>query len=651
LAFVLLTHGQVTLIGGGFVGLDIFFVISGFLITGLLLRELEQSGTISLAGFYARRARRILPMAGLVLVAVLVASLLLFSPARAEVVAGDIRAAALYFLNWHFIAESTDYFGAVVDQSPVLHYWSLAVEEQFYLLWPLFLLTITAPRRHAGLDTRPVLWAGIGAVVVISLAYSIQFSLEAPEQSYFSTFARGWELGLGGLLALVAVPRMSPRIAAGLAGAGVAAIAFSAVVFDEGTPWPGSGALVPALGTLAVIAAGMGSERPVGVLRLLTLRPVHYVGRISYNWYLWHWPPLILAVATWGELATWQSMLIVTGAGIPAVISHHLFEEPFRRAKSFSRRPRRALALGSAVMLVGVAGPVLLLAAQPTLETAASAQVKGAVLMTAEPQKRAEAVRPNPRQAGKDRGRLHDDGCVADQEETEARPCTYGDPSSEKSVALFGDSHALMYFPALEPIARERGWRLLALVKLGCTPAEAHVRNPNLGRGYDECDEWREDALRRIEKEKPDMVVVTGGVLFNVVEDGEKRDGEASGPILEAGYAKTLRRLRGTRAKVAAIQDIPHAPHDVSDCVSESLDDLERCAFERGEAKDHYQFDVPAAREVEGVELVDMTPAICPDDLCRAVIGNAITYRGTNHLTATFARTLAPRLEVKLPDP
>lgn len=636
---------------GGYIGVDVFFVISGFLITGLLVRELERTGTVSLARFYARRAKRLLPAAVAVLIATVVLSMLLLSPVRTEFVARDVLASALYFVNWRFIAQSTDYFGATDEVSPVQHYWSLSIEEQFYLVWPALLLSTTWWWRRSGRDIRTALWFGLLALGAASLAYSIRFTAEMPSAAYFSTLTRGWEFALGGALALISLPRLPKPVAAALAGGGLAAIALATVAFTDTTPYPGSAALLPTLGAAAVIFGGAASP-PSAPVRMLTLPPVRYVGRISYSWYLWHWPAVIFAQAAWGPLSTAETTLAIAASGIPSAITHQWIEEPFRRSAGLGRRPVRALALGSSCMCVGVISAVLLLAAQPTFQTAPASQVEGAAALREEtrPQRKAGALRPDPLDAGRDRGRLYDDGCLVEPRDTRSGACVYGDRSSKTTVVLFGDSHAMQYFPALEEIAGERGWRVVGLTKAGCPPLAASVWNPRLNRDYHECEDWREHTLSRIEdEERPEMVVVSAASYYSVTEDGERLDdADLNRETLQSGYAKVLERLGDTGARVVVIKDLPHAPHDMPDCVSRSLDELDACAFAKSEARGG-GFDVRAAEKVEGVQLLDLVPAICPDETCRAVVGDAIVYRGTNHLTATFARTLSPRIGHQLP--
>lgn len=647
----LLAHGGVAVAAGGYIGVDMFYVISGFLITGLLMRELEREGRIHLLDFYARRARRLLPAATFVIGVIVVFSLLLLPPARQLTVAGDVIASSLYFANWRFTAQSADYFAPVTETSPLQHYWSLGVEEQFYLVWPLILLaTVLLMGRYVRVARKPAL-AVVLALSAASLLYSAIYSYSSPNQAYFSTFTRAWELGAGAILALVPLPRLG-RVAAGaLAGLGLAMIAAATLLYSAATPYPGVAGLLPVLGTAAVIVSGT-SGRMTGPLRVVGAAPVRYFGRISYSTYLWHWPVLIFATATFGELALWQSAIAIAVAIGLASLTYHTVERPFMRSQFLSRVPRRSLAFGAGCVACSVIAALVLVRAQPNIDTISADEVQGASALAyqTEPQRRPnQGLRPNPLKASADRGRLVEDGCLVQREVTESPACTYGGARAKAKVVLFGDSHAAHFFPALERIAERRNWRLTGLTKMGCAPADVLVWNNRLGRAYDECVEWRRNALERIVRERPDLVVVSGASFYSVMEDDERL--EDSTPVLEERLVRTLERIRESGAKVVLIGDIPHAPFEVSDCVSENLDSLDECAFPYEERRNRDPFDRRAAKRVRGVKVVEVTDALCPRGLCRAVIGDALTYRGSNHLTATYSRTLAPFLERKLPDP
>lgn len=369
IGLVLLFNAGVPLAGGGRVGVDVFFVISGFLITGLLVRELESTGRIGLAAFYARRARRILPAAAVVVVATVAATAVLV-PARAADTARDGIAAALQVANWWLLSFGTAELAADVSHSPLKHYWSLAVEEQFYLLWPVLVVVLTAwhARRGAAAgNLRRRLAVGLGVVTVLSFAASVVVSSQAELLGYLSSPTRAWQFGVGGLLAL-AVPLLDRaagdrRAALALQVAGPVGLlaVISCLPWVGSVVYPGAAALVPTLGTAAVIAAGCSGRAGSGIGWLLSLPPVRFLGRLSYTWYLWHVPAVFFAAELAG-VDGWPSVLAVElAAAVPAVLTMWLVEGPVRRTRLVAGTPG-GLVLGGATTAVALAvcGAVLI---------------------------------------------------------------------------------------------------------------------------------------------------------------------------------------------------------------------------------------------------------------------------------------------------
>ena len=654
---VLLAHAGVPFLAGGYVGVDVFFVISGFLITGLLVRELEGTGTISLRGFYARRAKRLLPLSAVLLAAVGVLSMILLSPLRNTEVAGDIIASALYVANWHFAAQSVDYFAQGLEPSPVLHLWSLAIEEQFYVVWPGLMLAVTWIFRRRGHSVRPILWVAVTAIFVGSLIYGIGLTDDKPAFAYFSTFARAWELGLGAALALVGTVKLPRLGAAALGWAGIAAIVYASFAFTGDTPFPGSAALVPTLGAAALILSGTAlaagaagvTGLKVGAGWVLSLAPVRYVGRISYSWYLWHWPFLVFAAAIWGpRLSVAAGLLAVAASWVPTQLTHMLIEDPVRRAPALRRLPNRAIGLGLACMAIAVGVGIGLRDSQPTVRLAKIGDVPGAAALVDQPvpQETATALRPNPLKARADRGRSYYEGCMVGIEGTNSNKCLYGNPTGARTLILFGDSHAMQYFPAVEELAEINGWRLIVLTKAECPPEEIEVKSMVEDREYSQCDVWREEAFKRIEEGgKSVTVVMSGDTEYTPYgPSGEELTGDAAAEAMEAGYLRTLRRIEAAGPHTVVIRDNPSSIEDVPSCVSEDLQHLGRCSFPRRKEWDR-EYDVRAAEASPDTHLVDFIGDICPGEVCRAVIGNALVYRDKDHLTATFARTLEPMLE------
>jgi peptidoglycan/LPS O-acetylase OafA/YrhL len=646
---VLLCHAGVPFLAGGYVGVDVFFVISGFLITGLLLREVERTGGISLRGFYARRIRRLLPLAAVLLLAVAVLSLVLLSPVRAVEVSGDIVSSAFYVANWHFAARSVDYFSQGAEPSPVLHLWSLAIEEQFYLVWPSLLLAVTWFWRRRGNSIRPVLWLTLAIVGLGSLAYGIHLTDTSPSLAYFSTFGRAWELALGGALALLGAVRLPRLAAAALGWLGLGAIVYATFAYTASTAFPGTAALLPTLGAAALILAGSspGGAARGGAATALSPAPVRYVGRISYSWYLWHWPALVFAAAIWGPLSPMAGLAVIAVSWLPTALTHRLIEQPIHHAKALVRLPNRALALGLACTVLAAGAGLLLDTVQPSLRAAPADEVKGALILAEEPelQTQATAVRPSPLHAAADKSRLYYEGCLVGISGTHSNRCLYGDRDGKRTLILFGDSHAMQFFPPLLELAEKHHWRLIALTKAECPPAEVGVISKITTHPYSQCEAWRQESLsHRIAQSGGHATVVMSSETdyTPLSPSGQELSGEAATAAMRQGYIKTLRRIRHLGLGAVVIKDTPRSPRDVPSCVSEHLDDLRLCAFREGKEK-AVHYEVGAVKAVPGTHLIDIDNKICPtEELCRAVIGNALVYQDNSHLTATFARTLSP---------
>ena len=666
---VLAYHAGLPIMGGGFVGVDVFFVISGFLITGLLVSEMRATGTASVARFYARRIKRLLPSIGVVLIAVCVLSYIVLSPFRRATVGVDVIASGLFVANWHFGAQAVDYLGAQEATSPVLHMWSLAVEEQFYVVWPFVLLALTRVRRRTGGDlTRPLL-VGLGAVFVPSLLWSLHQTQAAPGWAYFSSLTRAWELALGGGLAMI-VPlcrRIPLPGAVTLGWVGLGAVLWSAVAISADTPYPGTAALVPTFGTAALLVAGVAAGGS-GASRLISVAPMRHIGRMSYAWYLWHWPLLVLAAAWVGhELSVAAGVTVVALSYLPTLVMHRYVEQPFRHSSALVTWPKRAFLLAVVVIVSVVAGGLFLRASEPSLATPAAGTVLGAQSLptasaprpsgqgavsppTVKPslQTSVTALIPALADARADLPTTYADGCHRAFSDTSVDGCVFGKVNGSKSIVLFGDSHAAQWFPAVRAVADAHGWRLVSLTKRGCPAADVTPNNSTVKREYTECPAWRANALARIAKEHPDVVVTTGITGYAMTINGARNDGAAAEELLRKGWVRTLQKLVPMTTQVIALRDTPELGRDPVDCVSANLDRLDRCTRPRSAAlPDHLPLD-DAARAVAHVDFVDLSDAFCIGGVCPSVIGNVLVYRDSDHITATYSRTLAARLSAVL---
>jgi peptidoglycan/LPS O-acetylase OafA/YrhL len=652
-------HAGIPFLPGGFVGVDIFFVISGFLITGLLVSELDRTGRVSISGFYARRVRRLLPAIVLMVLAVAVLCWLVLPPLRRQDTGGDVVATGLFYANWHFAQQAVDYLASQQDPSPFLHMWSLSVEEQFYLAWPLLLVGLFALGRKMKNSRTPLL-AGMCGVIVLSLLLSWQQTQSAAGLAYFSSLTRAWELALGGLIALLG-PKLAhtPRAAAGGLGAvGLAAMLGAAVFFNGDTHYPGLAALLPTLGAAALLAAGFATAgSPVG--QLVAVGPMRQIGRVSYGWYLWHWPLLVLAAAwTGSELSPVAGIVIVAVAYGLATLSLHYVENPFRRSHTLTRFPRRALLVGVVcTALVVSTGLVMRYGTRDSVlppSEALGATVLAPVLPSkpgaaATPyvpppiQTSATAVIPDPSNAREDLPALYSNGCHRSFADTSAGGCVFGDPQGTKTVFMFGDSHAAQWFPAMEILANQNHWRLIAITKSGCPAAAMEPYNGTIKRGYSECSTWRQNILARIAQEKPNLVFTVSINGYSLNNNDQPVTGSVAQKAQTQGWIQTIHSLLATGTQVAFLRDTPDMGEDVASCVSANMSHLALCAVPRAKAIEAGQSDELAQAQlgpVMGVHYLDINREVCPGALCPAVIGNVLVYRDKDHLTATYVTTL-----------
>ncbi|MGZ9276917.1 MAG: SGNH hydrolase domain-containing protein [Candidatus Limnocylindrales bacterium] len=679
---VLAYHARVPGIGGGYIGVDVFFVVSGFLITGLILRELETTGTVSLPTFYARRARRLLPAALVVIAATVLASAVLLPPLRVVDVASDGAASAVYLGNIRFAIQATDYLQAELAPSPLLHFWSLGVEEQFYLFWPALLLLAAGrranPRRLALV---------IVAVSIASFALSLLWTSTDAPLAFFLLPARAWELGVGAILALAVgrLARLPGPVANAAVGAGLAAIALGGVVLGLDTPFPGTAALLPVGGAALVIAGGI--RQPLGPgSRILATRPMQWIGGISYSLYLWHWPLLVLpAAALETRLPGVVRLALVALTFVLAVASRRWIEDPIRHGRGLSWRPGRTLAAAGAVSVVvaivalgtgRLVGPTAVAEARTTpielvLPTAVATPTTagspppaptgspgatptptaGSTGMPATPGGAVPAdLVPSLAAVRDDIPVIYADGCHATARATVPPPCAYGEVDAATTVYLVGDSHAGHWFPTLERLARERGWRFVSLTKSACPAADVVVYNTSLKREYRECAEWRAAVETRIDADRPALVFISNSRGSQLVVDGAVTPTKDAEAAWAAGLERTVRTIESSGARVVVIGDTPNPDGDPPVCLSDHPDDVLACTtpLSRALAPVHVAGE-RTATETAGATYIDPSPWLCPTAPCPAVIGRVLVYRDEHHMTTPFAAALAPYLESLLP--
>jgi peptidoglycan/LPS O-acetylase OafA/YrhL len=625
-------HAGVSWMSGGYVGVDVFFVLSGYLITGLLEREVAATGDVDLTEFYARRAKRLLPALLVVLFATLVLTFWLYAPIDQPPIASDARGVALYYGNVLFARAAIDYHSAAGN--PFLHTWSLAVEEQFYIIWPLLFVLmarfVEGARANIGLTKR--LAVGVAATGAISLLASLWITNAAQPWAFFGMPTRIWEFASGGLVALSSprLSKISTRTGTLLQAGGLAAIGVAALFYHQATPYPGFAALAPVLGTVALIVGGVAAPSGV-VTRALSTATLRWFGRVSYSWYLWHWPLVgIGAVVDWrigvaGRLA-WSAVALVL-----ATLTYHFVEEPARRSNWLRDRPDwlNVAAFGVSVTAALIAYSAMLVAQR----------------RVATPTQRVFA-------AAREDGMRHD--CWGSLLENATAPCVFGDRNGQSTIVLMGDSHAEHWLPAVDRIGKERGLKVIAMIKPACPVADVpEFVNGRLKRRYTECTSWRWAMLRRIISLRPQAVILSSYDHY-MPANGERSESQVTPAAWRDGLRRTYRVLSSAGVNTIVMRDVPDVGFDVPACLSRRAAgapfQIRECEYRREEALSAPAIAAQneAAHGLRRVAIVDMTDRLCSRSPCPVMRHGVIVYRDGDHLTASFSRAQAPTLDERI---
>lgn len=632
---VLFFHIWPSLLPGGYVGVDVFFVISGFLITSLLLREYDRDGSISLLRFYVRRARRLLPAAFFVLLISFMVSVWLLPAAVWVPFRAEFIAATLYVENWFLAFQSVDYLAAESEPSPVQHYWSLSIEEQFYLVWPFLVLACLA--RSAG--RRSSLQVVIIVAVLVSAVMGVLAARQGDPSAYFTTHTRVWQLGCGALLA--ALPER--RWGVGEIVAGLALILFSASQFSGDTSYPGYAAIVPTLGAMLVIGGGR-SFLDSNLTGWLGSRAATWVGDISYSLYLWHWPVVVLAKHVWNidKFGAWDGIAALATSVLLAHLTKIWVEDRFRIVRSgrdafvLSRYVGASVAFASVFFFVGMragAGPEVMLPVDDDNYPGATAFLLNREL----PQ---VPLRPTPFEAGKDLATAYAQGCIQGGRRADVSVCAYGNPRAPVRIAVVGDSHAVHWLPAFEWLAEHYNVYVEGLTKTSCSPAGVDVYARTSDGPYSSCTQWSEDVKSYIKDGRFNYLVLSQSPKHRLFELRDQPPARSAAP-LAAALARTWEDIART-TPTYIIRPTPWQPTAVPGCAAGTESPFTECTAGPEETLENDALTRLA--EMIPATLLDFTDLLCRDGVCPAVIGNVFVYRDAHHLTRTFNRTLAEPL-------
>jgi len=670
---VVIYHLYPSALPGGFAGVDVFFVISGYLITGQLWRGYAQTGKVGLAGFWGRRARRLIPAAALVLTVTWIASRVIEPATQLAGTAQQVLASALYYQNWQLSSDAVSYFRSGDAATPVQHFWSLSVEEQFYLVWPLLfllaaLLTALLARRRASPLPAGTVLPGAGraarrtaravavgaltaALVIASLAYSVHETSANAPAAYFMTTTRMWELGAGGLLALAPARLTSALAGQGWLGwSGLALVIESAFLLTGSMAYPGLLALFPVLGAAALIAGGSAAGRG-GPSRLTSGRLMVFTGGLSYSLYLWHYP-LINLYTSWrgrapGLLA---GAVILVVCVLLAWLTKVFVEDKVRLAPFFAAHKWRSLAVALvAVVPVALAGLYIAGEPAPWNGTLGPSYPGAAVLAGAVASVPAAPVLKPPDPISQ---RLDQTGgCLNDFGASTPKECVFGDTSSPVlTVALVGDSAAGQWFDALNAIAVRRHWKLATELHSSCPWTSTLVLNWNGIGELTACQAWGAAVLHDlITTIRPDVVITTEYPSLLSTPGHPVNASPAAMAEIGAGMAQYWTQLEAVGISVTPIRETPDLVEDVPTCVDQHPADLAQCDVPVPAAIRPDSPVTDAAKLMNGkVTVVDANPLICGPKVCAPVVGNVLVFGDRHHLTGPYSTSTAPFLELLL---
>jgi len=653
---VVLYHANFEWIPGGFLGVDVFFVISGYLISQMIVKELAATGRISLPNFYARRLRRLLPTALLVIITTIGVGRHLVSPIRHKTIGLDAISSIFYGANYRFYFSQIDYLNIGEKPSLFLHFWSLAVEEQFYLFWPLLLLIGWQFFKRFGIFIILI------ATAAYSFYYSILLTKNDPTFAFYSLPTRAWEFALGAITFLLTsnLNRFWKFFRFLFGWTGLAALIYSFITITDSQEFPGTIALIPTIATALIIAA---SSKGKFFGSFLITNPLFYgVGAVSYSLYLWHWPIYQLMSEVVGTEFNQVSLIIYTIILTTITIAtYFVIEKPIRNYKRLGRKASYGFVWGGATSLIATFAAISIMGITLPIISSPSAQGQSSVITTEPSPTPIPSIEPNvntdiklnfplrtttPITLSVLKNVYFDGKCQSKNEQTQVLKCLYGNPNGLKNIVIFGDSHATQWIPALNTIGLKNNYKISVLTKAGCPAADLYVMYElaNKLQKYPECAAWRKNAIAEINFNlKPDLIIMAATGSYNIGSDAKKNL-----DYWVAGYQSTISNLQQFSEKIMIINDTPHSGTPTAlDCLGKNLDKPTNCdlnytqsvtPFDRKDSLDQIavQYSIP---------IVDPIPWLCSDLVCPAVLDGIAVYADSSHMAARMSADLATLLE------
>ncbi|GGE33557.1 acyltransferase [Halopseudomonas oceani] len=615
---VLAAHTGVPFLYGGFIGVDVFFVISGYLITGLLITEIEKEGGLSLSRFYARRLKRLMPALMLMLIVSAAAIFALTPVTEHPAQASAAASAAAWVSNFYFIFAEQNYFESTSLANAFLHTWSLGVEEQFYLLWPLMVMLVCSLASKYRL---PLLLA----ITLLSLVLCMWLAYSNPVQAFYLMPARIWQFGFGAITWLLARRLVSPSSVATTIQLviGIAAIFVSALLIGENTRYPDWISLIPTLATsLCLLAVSPGSQCMAATP--LARGPLKYIGDISYSLYLWHWPVLVIGQHLLTEKTLYTQAALVLTAFLLAHLSYRLVENPIRQYQNARISPKWQI-VASLVVIVLI--NVQLIKWHNSASDQLASEAPSALAL-----------------ARSDAPEIYRYGCDDWYASAQVKTCHFGSKEASKVAVMWGDSIGLQWFPAIkQALDLDSGeWRLEVITKSSCPIVDQPIFYQRIGRIYTECSEWKKTAAAYLNKLEPDLLLIGSAGTYDLTEEQWT---EGTTRIFEEQItsAKRIAIIAPTYALgfngVTCLMEhggVARVQASSKDTCSSPADDKRRSNAIKGLQR--------AVDSLLNTALVDLNDAVCPGQRCNAISGDLIVFRDNQHLTASFALSLADNM-------
>ncbi|PCJ40687.1 MAG: acyltransferase [SAR86 cluster bacterium] len=621
---VVFSHASIPGFLGGFIGVDIFFVLSGYLITGLLIKEVQTSNKINFLQFYSRRFKRLLPALITVVIATLLLAYFILAPFEQLNQAKAAYSVPLWLSNFYFSFADFNYFAPEADNSLFLHTWSLAVEEQFYLVWPLLLFLLlfkthgdTKPK-HAQYSTHN-LRIGLICIFLFSFILGIYWSYAAPTLAFYLMPGRGWQFALGGIIFLLIHTKTScfhnknyDQIFKLAGPLGLACILLALLYLDEKVVYPGFHALLPSLGTGLILLAGASNASQI-ITRTLSRKWMQKIGDLSYSWYLWHWPILVLGGVIFPSPAMGLNLSLIIISLLLAQITYTLIESPLRHLRLFSIKPALTVCASFVLMLSA-------LFIVKTWETKVFSEAQNPQQITF------LEVRSNLPM-------IYQSGCDDWYQNARVLACVFGDQNAEHTAVLIGDSVGAQWFSGLATPLINAGWRFIVYTKSSCPIVDESIYYDRIGMIYEVCQEWRDNVLSNVNQFSPDLIFI-----------GNSAEYDYTTQQWNEGTQRVLTKLTPALKHLFIIPGTHNLPFDGPGCLARKswqpdfLAKITSCTYqpEINSASDMMAGISLAAASFSNVSLLDLNAIVCPNGICKAEANNEIVYRDNQHLTDQF---------------